>query len=300
MTGLHRKTRILESSSGTGYSTGQDTSALRKDTTYIDKLTACMIRIGDMYDAQYVMDSPLVELVCFMIKEMSIEEVLHSESYATALFSLFGMMQQFGQANNVEEDILLKLHEFKTILVIECGLEKITIPIEIIGKAMERTTSRTQDSGDVKSCGCFLEPVTTVDTFRSHTYMTSTPSSSSYPSDGASTGAFMGAEITSAATIKRMRIELSTLRSSLPPSIRFMVLEENYSYCKFLITGPADTPYEGGYFLFDMMLPSDYPAQSPKVHFLTTGSGRVRFNPNLYNNGKVCLSLLGTWSGEAW
>jgi hypothetical protein len=24
----------------------------------------------------------------------------------------------------------------------------------------------------------------------------------------------------------------------------------------------------------------------------------VRFNPNLYDNGKVCLSLLGTWNGE--
>lgn len=26
----------------------------------------------------------------------------------------------------------------------------------------------------------------------------------------------------------------------------------------------------------------------------------MRFNPNLYNCGKVCLSLLGTWSGETW
>lgn len=31
----------------------------------------------------------------------------------------------------------------------------------------------------------------------------------------------------------------------------------------------------------------------------TTGGGKVRFNPNLYKNGKVCLSLLGTWSGAA-
>ena len=27
---------------------------------------------------------------------------------------------------------------------------------------------------------------------------------------------------------------------------------------------------------------------------------QVRFNPNLYNCGKVCLSLLGTWSGPGW
>ena len=26
----------------------------------------------------------------------------------------------------------------------------------------------------------------------------------------------------------------------------------------------------------------------------------MRFNPNLYENGKVCLSLLGTWSGPSW
>jgi baculoviral IAP repeat-containing protein 6 len=34
-----------------------------------------------------------------------------------------------------------------------------------------------------------------------------------------------------------------------------------------------------------------------------TGGGAVRFNPNLYNCGKVCLSLLGTWTGkegEGW
>ena len=31
----------------------------------------------------------------------------------------------------------------------------------------------------------------------------------------------------------------------------------------------------------------------------TTGQGTVRFNPNLYNCGKVCLSLLGTWQGAA-
>ena len=34
------------------------------------------------------------------------------------------------------------------------------------------------------------------------------------------------------------------------------------------------------------------------------GGGSVRFNPNLYSNGKVCLSLLGTWRGgsamEEW
>lgn len=41
----------------------------------------------------------------------------------------------------------------------------------------------------------------------------------------------------------------------------------------------------------------------PLVNLQTTGNGTVRFNPNLYNCGKVCLSLLGTWQGdqgESW
>ena len=67
-----------------------------------------------------------------------------------------------------------------------------------------------------------------------------------------------------------------------------------------LIIGPADTPYANGCFIFDIFLPHNYPTVPPAVQFKTTGGGRVRFNPNLYECGKVCLSLLGTWSGPSW
>ena len=69
---------------------------------------------------------------------------------------------------------------------------------------------------------------------------------------------------------------------------------------KLLITPSSSTPYSYGVFIFDMLIPADYPRVSPQMKFLTTGNGKVRFNPNLYNCGKVCLSLLGTWSGEPW
>lgn len=69
---------------------------------------------------------------------------------------------------------------------------------------------------------------------------------------------------------------------------------------QFLIIPRRDTPYANAPFLFDMLLPPDFPSSPPSVQFLTTGGGRVRFNPNLYDSGKVCLSLLGTWSGEKW
>ena len=75
--------------------------------------------------------------------------------------------------------------------------------------------------------------------------------------------------------------------------------EENIENLKALIIGPKNTPYENGFYLFKINFPNDYPFSPPKVKFLTYESG-VRFNPNLYTNGKVCLSILGTWSGPGW
>jgi len=69
---------------------------------------------------------------------------------------------------------------------------------------------------------------------------------------------------------------------------------------RVLMIGPEGNPYENGCFVFDCYLPADYPNSPPMCKLRTTGGGTVRFNPNLYNCGKVCLSLLGTWSGEPW
>lgn len=66
-----------------------------------------------------------------------------------------------------------------------------------------------------------------------------------------------------------------------------------------LVIGPEETPYDGGFYFFELEFPNDYPLQPPRVTF-RTGDGRVRFNPNLYVEGKVCLSILGTWAGPGW
>lgn len=68
-----------------------------------------------------------------------------------------------------------------------------------------------------------------------------------------------------------------------------------------LILGTPDTPYENGFFFFRLKVPSDYPNIPPKVTLLTLDTAsRLHFNPNMYANGKVCLSILGTWDGPRW
>ena len=81
----------------------------------------------------------------------------------------------------------------------------------------------------------------------------------------------------------------------------YMTPDENdMSIFHAIVMGSKGTPYEGGLFYFFIKLPSDYPWKPPRVKLMTTCNGSVRFNPNLYASGKVCLSILGTWAGPAW
>jgi len=105
----------------------------------------------------------------------------------------------------------------------------------------------------------------------------------------------------------RLAQEQGSLATSLPlnlsSSVFVKVDEERMDMMQALITGPCDTPYDSGCFQFDIYFSQQYPNTAPLVNLQTTGGGSVRFNPNLYNCGKVCLSLLGTWSGadgENW
>jgi len=82
-------------------------------------------------------------------------------------------------------------------------------------------------------------------------------------------------------------------------NIYYLHDEENILKGYALIIGGENTPYFGGYYFFELTYPHDYPHSPPKVTFVTNGDN-IRFNPNLYTNGKVCISLLNTWRGEQW
>eukprot|EP00475_Leptophrys_vorax_P024205 TRINITY_DN33364_c0_g1_i2.p1 TRINITY_DN33364_c0_g1~~TRINITY_DN33364_c0_g1_i2.p1 ORF type:complete len:500 (+),score=148.33 TRINITY_DN33364_c0_g1_i2:53-1501(+) len=100
--------------------------------------------------------------------------------------------------------------------------------------------------------------------------------------------------------LQRMKKEISILSNSLPDGIFVKVDDERFDFMQVMIIGPQGTPYENGCFMFDLYLPSGFPQSCPKMNFLTTGGGSFYFNPNLYQDGKVCLSLLGTWEGPGW
>ncbi|CAM9540611.1 unnamed protein product, partial [Laminaria digitata] len=102
--------------------------------------------------------------------------------------------------------------------------------------------------------------------------------------------------------VKRLGQEHADLSQSLPLSLSSSVFvrthEDQMDWMQVMISGPDDTPYSGGLFAFDIFFPRNYPQSPPKVKLMTTGGGVHRFNPNLYADRTVCLSLLGAWNSD--
>lgn len=82
------------------------------------------------------------------------------------------------------------------------------------------------------------------------------------------------------------------------------VSDDNMKEVYALFIGREKTPYHHGFYFIKFTYPEDYPMNPPKAFYATQGhipgNGGVRFNPNLYTCGKVCLSMLNTWQGPGW
>jgi len=103
----------------------------------------------------------------------------------------------------------------------------------------------------------------------------------------------------SALAIRRITIDIKRVME-LTDSGLFWIHDENeVNHGWAVVCAYDDTPYHGGAFCFDVRFPDNYPFEPPLFNYLTN-DGQTRFNPNLYKNGKVCLSLLNTWQGEPW
>ncbi|CAI0626245.1 unnamed protein product [Linum tenue] len=94
--------------------------------------------------------------------------------------------------------------------------------------------------------------------------------------------------------------EWRILEKHLPDSIWVRVYENRIDLLTAAIAGSQGTPYHDGLYFFDIRFPHDYPNSPPWVRYRSFG---FRMNPNLYANGRVCLSLINTWVGnrtEKW
>ncbi|KAL7129549.1 hypothetical protein ABFS83_13G074500 [Erythranthe nasuta] len=95
---------------------------------------------------------------------------------------------------------------------------------------------------------------------------------------------------------KSVQDEWKILEKNLPDMIFVRVYESRMDLLRAVIIGAEGTPYHDGLFFFDIFFPANYPDVPPLVHY---HAGGLRINPNLYDCGKVCLSLLNTWPGQA-
>ncbi|KAH8112040.1 ubiquitin-conjugating enzyme/RWD-like protein [Phellopilus nigrolimitatus] len=81
--------------------------------------------------------------------------------------------------------------------------------------------------------------------------------------------------------------ELMQLRNEPPEGIRIVTPDDNMLDITGIIEGPADTPYEGGYFKVKFNFTEEFPAAPPKCWFATK-----IFHPNVSSAGEICVNTL--------
>ena len=105
---------------------------------------------------------------------------------------------------------------------------------------------------------------------------------------------------TIAPVIRRIMREHRIMNSSLPEGVFVRTWESRLDLLRVLIVGPRDTPYELAPFVFDFHFTNEFPEHPPSAYFHSWTNSKGRINPNLYEDGTICLSLLGTWPGPSW
>ncbi|KAJ3160855.1 hypothetical protein HDU86_008215 [Geranomyces michiganensis] len=87
---------------------------------------------------------------------------------------------------------------------------------------------------------------------------------------------------------RRIEREIRQVRQDPSAHLTVEVIDDNLCHLLGTIQGPANSPYAGGTFQLDIVLPSTYPFLPPKMRFITP-----LYHPNVSSvTGAICLDIL--------
>lgn len=91
----------------------------------------------------------------------------------------------------------------------------------------------------------------------------------------------------------RLLSDLKAINENPPEGVSASPLNDDNLYIwGATISGPDDSPWEGGLYSVRLVFPDNYPEKPPKVRFTTE-----MFHPNVYADGSICLDILqNRWS----
>jgi len=95
------------------------------------------------------------------------------------------------------------------------------------------------------------------------------------------------------ARLRRVNKEITDCKNDKSSQIQIDLIDESPFHLKGSFPGPQETPYEGGHFEVDIVIPESYPFQPVKMKFIT----KV-YHPNISSaSGAICLDILkDAWS----
>jgi len=87
--------------------------------------------------------------------------------------------------------------------------------------------------------------------------------------------------------------EITDCKNDKSSQIKIDLIDDSPFHLKGSFPGPQETPYEGGHFEVDIVIPESYPFQPVKMKFIT----KV-YHPNISSaSGAICLDILkDAWS----
>ena len=82
--------------------------------------------------------------------------------------------------------------------------------------------------------------------------------------------------------------QLKSLAQGSVDGVDVWLPDDDLLHWGLTIEGPADTLYEGALFRAELTFPVSYPDQPPEMRF----KGVIPYHPNVYPDGRVCISIL--------